>query len=255
MLMLFEEISWLLWTHTASAQWSNSHSLSLPPVFLWSSSKHYFWYLILFLCEHHFMSTILIWSLSLDLFMSKKFFQNLSTHHDQRLDLDLAILSFNACCEFTSVHRIACWWILFRFSQVWALTYMSTWHCNYLDSIHPIAVETFYLTPYANPMVALEKKGGWPISVLYIIWEPWMLIPNFVPIHKYSSCWDISQEKWKLWPAGGCKWKVRGSPKTLGYILWEPCVSVQNFIHPVVWTKDRQTLPSLEPLAWLKTIK
>ncbi len=56
-----------------------------------------------------------------------------------------------------------------------------------------------------------------------------MDVQKFVPIHL-----DFSKNNWKLWPAGGAWWKVRGSPKSRGFILWAPWISVMAS-HPSHW--------------------
>ncbi len=72
-------------------------------------------------------------------------------------------------------------------------------------------------------------------------------------------CWDISQDKWKLRPAGGARGKVRVSPVSVGFILWGPWTSARNFmaIHPVdvkifqsgpKWLTDKQTDQHCRPL-------
>ena len=62
----------------------------------------------------------------------------------------------------------------------------------------------------------------------FVLRETWMLASRY-----YS--WYITY-KWRVLPAGGTGWRVRGSPQLLGFDIWEPWMSVHNCmaIHPVV---------------------
>ncbi len=49
----------------------------------------------------------------------------------------------------------------------------------------------------------------------------------FTKFH-HSPCGDVSQDKWKLWPAGGARWQFRGFPKSAGFILCGAGASVYS---------------------------
>ncbi len=61
-----------------------------------------------------------------------------------------------------------------------------------------------------------------------------------------SRCWDIWQEKWKLWPARGARTKVRGSPKSLECILWGPGNPSDSRSDILLWTTNVNLMAALE---------
>lgn len=116
-----------------------------------------------------------------------------------------------------------------------------------------------------NLKVILEVVRGSPKSLGFIIWESWMSVPNFVPIHwvdvaifpricemfdlvvnvctkfhcksSVNSCQDISINTANCGPQSCTIRKVRSSQKSLEFVLHEwPWMSVTNFlwIHPQI---------------------
>lgn len=73
----------------------------------------------------------------------------------------------------------------------------------------------------------------------------------------FCRCWDISQDEWKLWPAGGATRKVRGSPKSLEFSLWwTKCDASPSNRCWDIWLPDQQiniAIHKAMPLAWLKS--
>ncbi len=83
----------------------------------------------------------------------------------------------------------------------------------------------------------------------------------------FAGIWSATKvlDKWRFWPSGGARCKVRGPPTSVGFILWGAWAYVPNFmaIHPIVeifqsepkWWTDQQTdvaSTTATLLAWLK---
>ncbi len=85
-----------------------------------------------------------------------------------------------------------------------------------------------------------------------------------------GRCWDISLDKGNVWSAGGSRWKIRGTTKSVEFILWGSWMFVQKFMsiyqivveifqfEPNWWLIDRQTGIAIHSvtlcmLAWLQT--
>ncbi len=100
-----------------------------------------------------------------------------------------------------------------------------------------------FQTSNVNLMATLEEK--WGDQVIRIHHLGIMNLCTTFYACTSSRCGDISQGKWKHWPAGDARGKGKGSLKSVGFILWRSWISVRNFhVHPSnvccnisLWTK------------------
>ncbi len=103
---------------------------------------------------------------------------------------------------------------------------------NFCTKFHgnPSNVETFH----PKPKMSLWRKSQGLTKVTRVHHPGTMNVMNAIPS---IGCWDISQDKWKLWPASVAIEEVRKSPKLSEFLLWGPWIFEQNFVvtHPVIF--------------------
>ncbi len=89
---------------------------------------------------------------------------------------------------------------------------------QFSSTIHTIAVDISLKTTNVHSCWRYRSLEVWSSpskSLGYITCEIRM-----------SECWNISQDKWKLWPGGGARWTVRESPKS----VWLQMTRITDFV-------------------------
>lgn len=110
--------------------------------------------------------------------------------------------------------------------------------------VHSVVVKS----PNANLSIVRKEKSKDPLNKIWCL---------------SRQSWDISQNRWNLWPAGGVTRKVGcegclGSSKSTGFIIWTPWVSVTHFMemrpteqpHGVLRVKSGNHQRSLRFIHW-----
>ena len=80
------------------------------------------------------------------------------------------------------------------------------WHQHLSDQLHFITDIIFFV--FCQPRKATSRGQGSPKPIGYIGRHLWFLDKRCADSNDW--CGDISQDNWKLLPAGGAQWKIRG---------------------------------------------